>query len=425
MSLNKTDTWVIASSVIIIIIITLAFLFPRIVDNIITGLASSATFDVSVSVIHAVFEINNRTQLDLVLVNGTNINITMPVTYYDNITMNLSLEIPTGFECGFGWYVNESGSIKSVTANTTYLSWEADKSVKDTDLYFEAPPPSIISEVIYTGDSYYEKNIVIESCCPLSNVSVNISVSMNYQDYILYQIENNTLVNKTGEYHLQVANGWAYFYGFNLSNKSFRIQAAPNATIVERIITVGGGGGGGGGGGAAVPLLNYTPGQKFLVEPNYISIITSVQDLIASPIIIYNLKGEDETFNISSTGGFIIIPTSTVTIWHKDYMRVPVYINTSGLSPGKYTGYIYVRSDKEEENVTVGLELLESQREVGGQEKPPTEQQPGAITSESKEEGGRARISVLRIVLISIIGLLLMGAVVFLHLRSRTRIIRY
>jgi len=428
MSLKKDNSLVIVSCIIILFVLSVIFLVPSIREDIITGLASIAGFNVSVSVIHVSFDINNREQLDPVIVNGTNITIKMPLTYYDNISMNLTTNKPAGFECGSDWYINESGSIKSVSVNGSAISWQADKSVKNTYLYFEVPPPTITSEVTYTGDSYYEKTIVIDSCCPLINVSANISVSTNYEDYILYLIENNTLINRTDEYHLQVSNGRAYFYDFNLSNnKTFRIQAAPNATLVERVVRRGGGGGGGGG--SALPLLNYTPTQQFFVEPNHINIITSEPAPLDLSIKIYNLKGTEKTFNISFTTNFVYDMISSITIPHKDFVEVPVHIDTTGLKPGNYTDYVSVRSDGDEEKVIITLNLLETEVGVeGAEEKTPAKEQPRQIIGEEQKEGvirGKKVKNTLRVVLLVISGLLLMAAIVFLHLGRRTKIVRY
>jgi len=400
-------------------------LFPSMTNSIITGLASIIGLPVTLNITHVSFDTGNREQLDPVIVNGNNITIRIPVTYYDNITMNITTNKPTGFECGYDWYINESGNIKSVIVNGTNISWEADKSVKNTYLYFEAPPPLIISEVTYTGDSYYEKTITISSCCALINVSVNVSVSEDYEDYTLYLIENNTLINKTGEYHLQVSNGRATFYSFNLSNKTFRIQATPNATLVERVIRVGGGGGGGRGG---IPMLNYTPTQPFFVEPNYISIITSAQGPLKANITIYNLRGEEKTFNISFTTNFIYDMRSSITLPHKDFAEIPIYMDTTGLEPGDYTDYVYVRSGDTEERVTVNLELLEAEEEA--EEKTPVQEQPKQIIiGEEKEqvtrEMGVKKKSAMLTLLLVISSLLLLAGVVFLYLRKKTKIIRY
>ena len=432
MSLRKNKTLLITLSVLILLILSVALLFPSITKQVITGLASIDTFFVSVSVIHAFIDIDNRTQLDPVIVNGTNITIRAPIIYYANITVNLTLDMPTGFECGVDWYVNESGSIKNVTVNGTELSWEADKSVKNTSIYFDVPPPTIISQVVYTGDSYYERTIIIESCAPLANISANVSVSTLYEDYVLYLIENNTLINRTAEYSLQVSNGRAFFSGFNLSNnKTFRIQAAPNATIVQQIVNVGSSGGGGGGGGGAIPLINYTPTQQFSVEPNHISIITSERGPLEASILIYNLRGADKEFTISFTKNFISSIASTVFILHKEFVEVPVYMNTTGIMTGEYTDYIYVRYEDDEEKVTVALNLLEPGAEEAGAGEgiPPGEEQPALITAieeeRFRERGKGEKPNVLATILVIIGGLCIMGAVVFLHLRRRTRTIKF
>nr|MCK4930159.1 hypothetical protein [Nanoarchaeota archaeon] len=410
MSLKKSNTLLIAFSVLLLLIASTSLLFPGITDNIITGLAGIASFPVSLSVIHITFDIDNREQLDNVVVNGTNITIKMPVNYSDNITINLTTDKPEGFECGFDWYINESGNIKNVSVNDTELSWEADKAIKDTDIYFEVSPPTITSEVVYTGDSYYEKTMVIDSCAPLINVSVNVSVSTNYEDYILYLIENNTQINKTAEYHLQVSNGTAFFYGFNLtSNMTFRLRATPDVTLVERVVRIGGVGG-------VIPLLNYTPTKQFFVDPNYISITTKTLGLLEAYITIYNLRGTEKEFNISYTTNFVYDVISSIIIPHKDSAEIPIYINTTTLEPGKYTDYVYVRTNGDEEKVTIDLELVEVEEEVE-EEKLPEEEQPRPIPVVEEEEIKEKKINMLVIILL-MIGLFLITFFVLLHLEE-------
>lgn len=414
----------------VLIVVSIAFFFPNITNSIITGFASIAGFGVSLSVTHARFNITNRTQIDMVIVDGSNITLRMYMHYYDNITMNLTLDKPADFECGFDWYVNESGTIKNITVNGNTLSWEADKSIKDTFLFFEVPPPSIPSEVEYTGDSFYEKTLTISSCCPLSDVTANISVNSAYAFYTLYLIENNTLTNKTTEYNLQVSNDRAIFSGFNLSNKTFRLIANPDAAQVVAVVTVGSSSGGGGGG--AVPLLNYTPTQKFIVEPNYMSIITSSLGPIETEIIIYNFRGGDKEFSISYTNNFIYDIQSTVMVPAKEFLTVPVHIDTSLLTPGKYTDFIGVSHEGIEEEVTVALQILKSPETEGisdsGEEAgsiSAEEQQPGIISENQKKKEVKKNANTWGIILAVLGGLLLMGGVVFFHLRSKTRVIKY
>ncbi|MBW2991007.1 hypothetical protein KY348_04860 [Candidatus Woesearchaeota archaeon] len=427
MSLRNNNTLLITLCVLIFLIMSISLLFPSIPESIITGIPVIDSFNVTVSIMHAVFDTSNRTQLDNVLVNGSNITMNMHVIYYDNITMNLTLDKPTGFECGLDWYINESGSIKNVTVNGTELTWEADKSIKDTFIYFEVSAPLITSDVIYTGDSYYERTMVFESCCPLINASANISVSTDYQDYVLYLIENNTLINRSSEYHLQVSNARATFYDFNLSNnKTFRIQAAPNVSIVNIIIHSGGGGGGGGGG--AMPLINYTPTQQFLVEPNYLSITTMVPGFLEHYLTIYNLRGTEKDFNISFTTNFVYHVTSKVTIPHKDSATIPIYINTSGLEPGEYTDHITVSDGKDEENITITLSLLEADDMRTGEEKLPDEEQPTPISDLEKEKLKKERgekTNLFATLAIILGGLIIMGVVVFLHLKRGTKVIKF
>jgi hypothetical protein len=424
MSLNKVNTLIIAFSVIIIIIGSITTFVPRIMENLITGFASIATFNVGATIIHATIELGNRTQLDPAVLNGTNITIMMPVTYYDNITMNLSIDMPTGFECGFRWYINESGTIKSVSGNTTALSWEADKSIKDTQLYFDVPPPMIISEITYMGNASYEKTFTIDSCCPLTNVSANISVSTSYQGYTLYLVENGTMINKSSEYHFQVTDGNATFYGFNLSNKTFMIQVI-NTSIVEEIIRRGGGGIIRN---ETIPHLNRS--QEFLVEPNYISITSYFRGFLEAYIMIYNFGAKENHFNISYTKNFIAQISDAVTVPPDGFIRVPVLMNTDRFAPGKYKDYIIVKSGYYNEQVIIELELLEQQKPQ--EIKVPSEEQPVTITPQPEEApipketqaSNRKSSSLLILIIIILIGLGIMVLIVLLQLRSKPKTVK-
>jgi hypothetical protein len=428
MSLTKGNNLIISLSVICLLIASSTLIFPGMMDNFMTGLASIASFSVGVSVTHAELNLSSINQLDTVIVNGTDVSIAVPVIYYGIAVMNLSIDMPESFEDGFGWYVNESGTIKNVTQNGTILTWLADKTVSPTTLHFEVPPPMITSDIIYTGDSYYERTFVVSSNFHFINVSANLSVSSNYQDYILYLIENSTLVDKSTEYNFQVANSIASFYGFNLSNinKTFRIQAAPNATIVERIVNTGGGGGGSGGG---TPLLNYTPSQQFFVEPNYISISTYSRGFLDSYILIYNLRGEERIFNITCTKNVITDMPATITVPPKGSTRVPVLMNTDRFAAGKYKDYITVRTSDKEEKVTVEVELLEAQ-EAPEESRAPATEQPTILPGEEQGQlmpgkgGTTAPITqpdLLKVAIISVLGLGVMFLIVFVHMRTRSK----
>ena len=424
MSLKINRAWLIILFAIILLIVSVSLFFPSVTNNVLSGLAPFDSFAVTLSATHVDVNISNRTQIDIVVVNATNITIKAPIIYYGNIVMNLSLDIPSGFECVFGWYINESGVIKNVTDNGTTLSWEANKIVNNTFLYFEAPPPSITSMVALTGDSYYEKTLTIDSCCPLITVFVNVTINQNYTSYTLYQIINGSLVNKTDDYSLVVSNGTASFSGFNLSNKTFRLTAEPAPEVIQTIIQVGSTGGGGGGG-LAIPVINYTPTKAFLVEPNYINVVTTVPGIYESIMTIYNLRGEEKNFTINHTNLFVYDLISVISIPHKEYEEVSILMNASSLQPGKYTDYIYISDGDDLEKVTISIEILEmAQGEAGAL---PQEQQPGLIDSgeEEPDSAGRfsleqeRKFSLLGILLTLLAGLMFVSGVIYLHLKGK------
>jgi len=421
MSLKRNKALLIVLSALILLVLAFALLFPGIIDSIITGFAPFDTFSVTLSATHMDININDRIQLDLVLVNGTNITIKAPVTYYGTIVMNLSSDIPSGFECGFDWYINESGVIKNISVSGTNLTWEANKVVNNTFLYFEVPPPTVLSEVTYTGDSYYEKTFTVDSCCALINVSINVSVNQNYTNYALYQIINSTLVNKTDDYNLVVSNGTAHFSGFNLSNKTFRLTAEPAPEVIQVIIHTGSTGGGGG---ITIPMIDYNTTKAFIVEPNYISIVTTMPAMYESIITIYNLRGGEKNFIINHTDNFIYDVESNVIIPHKEFLDIQVHMNASALQPGKYTDYIYITDGDDVEKVTVNLEMLEiGEEEVGEAGVMPEEQQPAPVSPEEGEPGSdlkyEKRFSLLVLILTLVAGLILVSATIYFHLKGK------
>lgn len=419
-SWNKS--WFIIIFALILLIVSVSLFFPAFTERLITGFAPFDTFSVSLSATHVDVNISNRTQIDPVIVNATNTTIKMPVIYYGNAVMNVSIDIPSGFECSFDWYINESGIIKNVTDNGTELTWEANKIVNNTFLYFEAPPPSITSMVVLTGDSYYEKTLTIDSCCPLIDVSVNVTVDQNYTNYTLYQIINGTLINQTSDYNLVVFNGTASFSGFNLSNKTFRLAGSPAPEVVQTVIHVGSSGGSGS---SAVPVINYTPTQDFFVEPNYISVVTRIPSIYDSIITIYNLRGGEKNFTINHTGLFVYDVLQRISIPQKTYAEVSIGINASSLEIGKHTDYVYVSDGTDVETVTVTVEILDASQVKGGMF--PQEQQPGLIGLGDEEPDSAAKFSpeqekkfsLLGLILTLIAGLLLVSGVIYLHLKEQ------
>ncbi|KYK25205.1 hypothetical protein AYK26_06320 [Euryarchaeota archaeon SM23-78] len=407
MSLKNNKTLLIVSSVIILLLFSVAFLFPSITDNIITGFATIAQLQVSATVIHANLEISNRTQIGLVGVNGSNVTIKMPVTYYGDATMNLSIDVPVGFECGFAWYINESGTVKNVTDNGTHLLWEADKSIKNTNLYFEVPPPSIISEVIALGASYYDKTIIIDSCCTFINVSVNTSVGTGYDTYVLYLVQNSVLIDKTTEYHLQVSNGTASFYGFNLSNVTFKIQGLSDTELLETE-----------GGGSGIVFFPYK--SKFRIEPTQINITKTGTGVFTEYITLVNQRTYKQEFMISSTHTFISDVISNIVLAGNDSQEIAVNMNTTPLEPGYYTDYIYVKTGDEEQNITINLKLFEKKDEIQEprkQEKLPKEEQPKPSSLlEEKIEKKQALIYITYALIV--IALVLGVIVLFLYLKK-------
>ncbi len=424
MSFSNKQILLTALFAIALLLITTSIFFPTTTQNLITGFASIAGFNVSISIIHAEINILGVAQLDPVIVEGSNITLRMPVTYYDNITMNLTIDKPAGYECGYDWYINESGVLKNITVNNTELSWLADKSIKNTSLYFDVSNPTITTQTIYTGDSYYENTFTIYSCCPLTNASANITANSDYDNYMLYEIINNTLVNKTQEYHLEVSNTTASFHGFNLSNKTFRLKAEPDEEVVQQVVQIGSSGGGGSGG--AMPLINYSTDQQFIVEPNYLSITTSEQKIITEEITIYNLRGVDKDFNITYTNNFIYDVPSTISVPHKEFEEIPINKNTQGLNPGVYTDYVYVKTSKREEKVTVKLNMEEPEiitvTEQEEEEAAAETQQPRPIQKPKEKITNPIPSSAL---IITGIIILIISVAVLIYKRSKTKIIRF
>jgi hypothetical protein len=249
--------------------------------------------------------------------------------------------------------------------------------------------------------------LIISSCCPLNNVIANVSVSSNYTAYVLYLIENSTFIDKTVEYHLQVSNGMASFYGFNLSNKTFRIQTAQqgitvNQTSVSYVNRIGPG--------LTFFKLSQTLNKKFIVEPDSINIYTTALRIFNEQITIYNLLKEQKEFTIDYTEGFILLKETRFTIPANSSKTVLVDIDASAALPGTNTGFIYVRSRDAEERVIINLDIT---LEKKAEEKLPEKEQPKPIIQIQKEQPTE-----LLIVLAILFGLItLFGIVLFINLR--------
>jgi len=155
------------------------------------------------------------------------------------------------------------------------------------------------------------------------------------------------------------------------------------------------------------------------VEPNYIGIISRSGGFLESYIMIYNFGAKENDFNISYTKNFITQISTAVTVPPDGFVRLPVLMNTDGFVSGKYSDFIIVKSGNYDEQVTIELELLESQETE--EAKLPTEEQPAIIAQQPEQEiePKNKKRSPLAVIIITLIGLAVMGIILYLQLNSK------
>ena len=137
------------------------------------------------------------------------------------------------------------------------------------------------------------------------------------------------------------------------------------------------------------------------------------------------MKNQQQWF----TKQFIKEIITSINVPKNEFKNISISLDTSNLNPGKYADYVTVKTGERSEKLTIELELLEPEERYPGQFKALSEQQPSTIattnSSASQIEAEKNQAKLLKIILLVALGLVLMGGVVFLHIRSKSKTIRY
>ena len=186
-------------------ILALTFTYLAIYPTHLEGYATtsfSANIQVaSIQVSGSTIDFNHSIQEQIAIANGSNINLTIPVTYTGTDIGIIAASIPTGYEFAQGWYVIENGIQKNVISNSTQLVWTANYTANNVTLHCVTPPPTIIIINMTNSTTQYLKTIKVSSDVHYTNAKASVTINENYPYYRLY-LKENGLIDVTQTYNL-------------------------------------------------------------------------------------------------------------------------------------------------------------------------------------------------------------------------------
>ncbi len=348
------------------------------------------------------------------IVNGPNLTINIPINYSGSGIVNITQNLPANWTNAVVWKVREGNVIKNITITDNIMSWEANLSAVSAQLFFEISPPSMTAQANFTNQTFFEKNITIETVLDgnhFRNVSTNVSVNSSFPYYTLYWLVNDTWEDYTVPFNLKVENGYAFFYGFNTSSQQFRIQGfgscteswtctgwsdssnscgtrtctdnahcgttankpSESATCPSAGSGSSGGGGGGGGGGrrAVIPAPEpEKPNPDFSVDNNLIKVLLRQDVPDRKALKIANTGNTNLTIKVEIIGleNFAFLQAGEADYSFKLDKGDSKTININFLAPklkepGSYTGKIRVNAEGIEKVVGIIIEV-ESEKPI-------------------------------------------------------------
>lgn len=183
------------------------------------------SFEATATVVNITFV--NGTAAGIPVTNGDPLNGSVNLTYQGAGVVDVTVTKPAGYEDGYGWLINESGTVKNVTDLGENLRWSADLDLGGAILLFSLPPPVLVIESTAVLAESYERRVMISSERHFEDVHAVVAVSVEFGEYGLFLLPNMTDV--TDEYALQVADGVASWQGFGLSTKRFLLAGSREA----------------------------------------------------------------------------------------------------------------------------------------------------------------------------------------------------
>jgi hypothetical protein len=158
-------------------------------------------------------------------------------------------------------------------------------------------------------------------------------------------------------------------------------------------------------------------------EADYISINTTAPGVFEDYLALYNPENVTKEFTINFTTNFIRSIVSNITLEPNESAKIPISIDTTALGAGGYTDYVFIRSGDREEMVTITLKVLGEGKEEA-ESKLPEQEQPATVTEKVGEQVKEKRPVLLSIILMLLCALVVLGMILFLHLKKGAKAIK-
>jgi hypothetical protein len=324
-------------------------------------------------------------QVSLAIANGPNVQLIIDAQPYTAIQLNATVRKPAGYETGFAWQ-ETTPQARNISDTGQNLELSLDPAVTQISLLFSVQAPVLATDYVTETEHTYAKGVHVGSESHLVNVSASTAVSPDFSGYRLYEVGSNE-TDKTEEYHLQVSNGIARWYGFNLSAKTFKLvstngtgRITPPPALPGNPTSEGGHGGGShmgcyvgwhNEGGRCVrdaaknstasqesplPPVQEQPQelQRYTVDPQWVTLALSENE---SRIVNITLRSRaDAPLNITyyGTTEFLGKQQRSLTLQSGEEMQIPVTIGP--LTPGEWLGRIITSDGTSEQQVFFQVE---------------------------------------------------------------------
>ena len=347
-------------------LIVLGFVFILLLNifafaPIVRDLSGRVTEPFSASVTVADITIPNTfTQNITPTTGGSDVRITIQITYGGTGVVNITRSKPGNFTNGFDWEIIEDGRTVSVNDLGDNLQWLANNSASTIYLNFTVNPPTI-STVNETAGTVYDKYVNVGAVNHFYDVSASTSANTGFSNFSLYLV-NGTQTDVTTLYNFTVSNGIARWFGFNLSTKQFRISGTGDSSTENDVVSGSGDGGGD----------RYSPDENtsFTLDPTWIEDTFQEGETQLYEVTIQNRGDTDFSISMVSNVPFIHVPEQAAVT--QDGITV-VPITVDPLEPGEHFGTVTFTSEGEEKELFLDLQVTPR----------PQQETPGVVEEES------------------------------------------
>ena len=347
-------------------------------------LAAGGGFGVSLTASTVVFNYSSLTLDGAVNANGSDVLIRLPLIYGGSGETNISLATPTAWTNGFNWSVNESGTLKNVSANGL-LNWSANLSQGSALMTFLVPAPLLMRLTEDVNATHYVTNLTVSANNSFTNVSVNVSVNSSFAFWWLYWQNGSAWQDRYWDFNLSVSGGYASFRNLQTSTQNLSLMGAMSCAeqwtcTAWNLVTCGNrtctevthcgttndkpaealacqapSGGGGGGG----PIK--TKKESFTIEPLLIKQVLFVGEQVFTELVLRNTGETDLDLTVQQQGLGAVLPTLgrniTITLDPGQRDALTLQFDAGSAQPGVYTGRIVVWGTGLKESVDVIVEV--------------------------------------------------------------------